>query len=394
MAAISKAWVTIGDPAVDPDSPGDATLMTGIRDDLVHLREWIGASFFGGAVQDHNHDGSNSALIQVGPNYLRNGSFEDGETAWTFTNFSGGSHAISTSVHRNGAKSAAITSTVAANGGGEAVSNEFLSVSEGDLIALKGWIGASAANVSSKIEVIWYDNAKSLLSATTMTSYTGTPTSLTFIRLGAVAPSNARWAKVRLTGGVPGVGAGTGTITFDGMVLSEGVGVQKLASGSLASTATLDIVMTAFTAFPNKLLVLRGFVPVNDLTGFYLRFSSNGGSSYDAGSNYRYASRGLGSNGGSADLASASATQIELSGVLGVGNAATEGIHAQIMLYDSTNNALHPRVNWQATTTEGTQVITVQGAGIQTTANDVDALRVLFGSGNIASGSWELYGFH
>ena len=43
MAAISKAWVTIADSAVDPDSPGDATLMTGIRDDLVHLREWLGA---------------------------------------------------------------------------------------------------------------------------------------------------------------------------------------------------------------------------------------------------------------------------------------------------------------------------------------------------------------
>lgn len=63
MTAISKAWVVIADTAVDPDSPIDATLMTGIRDDLVHVREWLGASYVGGAVQDHNHDGSNSAAI-------------------------------------------------------------------------------------------------------------------------------------------------------------------------------------------------------------------------------------------------------------------------------------------------------------------------------------------
>lgn len=63
MGAISKAWVAIADTAVDPDSPIDAALMTGLRDDVVHLREWVGASYVGGAVQDHNHDGANSAAI-------------------------------------------------------------------------------------------------------------------------------------------------------------------------------------------------------------------------------------------------------------------------------------------------------------------------------------------
>lgn len=63
MPAISKAWVTINDGAVDPDSPVDQALMEGMRDDLVHLREWLGASYFAGAVQDHDHDGSNSKPI-------------------------------------------------------------------------------------------------------------------------------------------------------------------------------------------------------------------------------------------------------------------------------------------------------------------------------------------
>ena len=63
MPAISKSWVTIADGAVDPDSPIDAALMTGLRDDLVHLREWVGAAYVAGAVQDHDHDGENSKPI-------------------------------------------------------------------------------------------------------------------------------------------------------------------------------------------------------------------------------------------------------------------------------------------------------------------------------------------
>jgi len=63
MPAISKAWVSIADSAVDPDSPLDASLMTGIRDDLVHLREWLGAAYTAGAVQDHDHDGVNSKAV-------------------------------------------------------------------------------------------------------------------------------------------------------------------------------------------------------------------------------------------------------------------------------------------------------------------------------------------
>lgn len=64
MTAISKAWVTMTDAATDADSPIDQALMQGYRDDLVHLREWLGASYYPGAAQDHSHDGVNSALVE------------------------------------------------------------------------------------------------------------------------------------------------------------------------------------------------------------------------------------------------------------------------------------------------------------------------------------------
>jgi hypothetical protein len=242
MPAISKAWVAISDAAVDPDSPGDATLMTGIRDDLVHLREWLGASFFAGAVQDHNHDGANSAQIEVGPNLMRNGSFESGESGWIFTDFSGGSHAVSASTRHHGAKSISFTSTVLANGGGDALSNEFVACGGKDLI-FQLWNSASAINVSSKAEINWYDGAESLISTSTIVTNTDTPTAATLTRVRIAAPATARFFKIRLTGGIPGSGSATGTIFFDGVTVSDWSLVDAfiepnvITQGSIANAA-------------------------------------------------------------------------------------------------------------------------------------------------------------
>lgn len=61
MAAPSKAWVTQADSQIDADSPIDSVLMTGYRDDLVHLREWLGLGYT--AAQNHDHDGVNSKQV-------------------------------------------------------------------------------------------------------------------------------------------------------------------------------------------------------------------------------------------------------------------------------------------------------------------------------------------
>lgn len=61
MPAPSKSWVTVIDGQVDSDSPVDSVLMTGLRDDLVHLREWLGSSYT--AQVNHTHNGVDSALV-------------------------------------------------------------------------------------------------------------------------------------------------------------------------------------------------------------------------------------------------------------------------------------------------------------------------------------------
>lgn len=58
MAAPTYSWNNIAATQTDPDSPIDTTLMEGIRQNLVHLKEWLGNGFT--AALDHDHDGLNS----------------------------------------------------------------------------------------------------------------------------------------------------------------------------------------------------------------------------------------------------------------------------------------------------------------------------------------------
>ncbi len=234
MTAITKSWTSVADAAIDPDSPITTSLMTALRDNDIYLREWLGASFYAGAVQDHNHDGSNSARVDVGPNLVRNPSFEDGSAGWTLTNYTGGSNAISTSQRRHGAKSLAFTSTSTANGGGEAITNEYIPVAEGQAYSFSAWVLASTANVSSKVQVVYYDAAQSSLS--TVDLYTATNTGTSWARQTAqdTAPASARYARVKVIGGVPGSGSATGTIYFDHLTMVPSLyqlGIEASAVG-------------------------------------------------------------------------------------------------------------------------------------------------------------------
>lgn len=232
MPAISKSWVAIADTAVDPDSPLDAALMTGIRDDLVHLREWLGAGYVAGAVQDHNHDGVNSAAIEIGPNWLRNGSFENDLAGWTATTYTGGTVAINTANETIGGKCLAITSTSTANGGGNVLSDEFIEVVAGQTRQFMMTLKATAAGVPMKAEVVWYNDAQAQISATSLINITTSPTSDRLLIRRVAAPATAKYCKVRLE--LPTGGSATGTAYFDAV----SVGMPAMLGGYRLITAS------------------------------------------------------------------------------------------------------------------------------------------------------------
>lgn len=63
MAIPSEDFTVIPDGDVDPDSPVSTNLMTELRDNDIHLEEWLGDGFV--AAIDHDHDGANSKKIDA-----------------------------------------------------------------------------------------------------------------------------------------------------------------------------------------------------------------------------------------------------------------------------------------------------------------------------------------
>lgn len=220
MADIDKLWQDVS-AAIASGKPGDVLLFQALWDDVQFIKQWVGHNFIGGAVRDHNHDGVNSAAIQIGSNAVRNGSFEDGLAGWTATQYSGGTVAGSTTGHMDGQKCVAITSTSITTGGGDLLSDEYIAVTGGELrlflLAVKG----SVAGIASKAEVIWYDEAKAQVSASQLYATADTRTTRRLCVRRIAAPAAARYCRIKLIGGTPTLGSATGTVYFDGVRVGD-----------------------------------------------------------------------------------------------------------------------------------------------------------------------------
>lgn len=396
MPAISKAWVVIADGAVDPDSPLDAALMTGMRDDLVHLREWLGAAYTAGAVQDHNHDGSNSALVEIGPNAIRNGSFEDGTNGWTLTPYTGGSIAINTANDMDGTAALAITSTVLANGGGDIVSNAYNTCSGGDVYAFNAAVKASAANISCNAEILWYDKSKSQISVSTIYSSTNTPISKSRIGNALQSPTNARFYKIKLTGGVPAVGSAIGTVYFDGCVASGlASGGVILAQGTISGVASLNLALASYASFRCLALEIDGALPVTNGVGAMLRTSIDNGATFAAAAfDYNYAYEGKSATGTLQGSAS-SGNSIFLNDSTSLGNQSNGSFNARIDIRVRNDSVKFTQVRFSTNFTDGggNSIYTFGGGG-RGAAEINNGIQFLFSSGNIAALSYTLIGWN
>jgi hypothetical protein len=174
-------------------------------------------------------------------------------------------------------------------------------------------------------------------------------------------------------------------------------GLVFLTSGT-ASGATLDIVLTSYTGYRGLKIFLSGFRPATNDVALWMRFSTDGGSTYDA-SGYNYALQvvydapATGSNGSGSDVAIV-LTSAAGAG-LGVGNASTAGYNGEITLLNQTSTAFWCRVQHTGyfISAQGTPSgCAVTGGGAREAAQDTDAIRFLFSSGNITSGNYVVYG--
>jgi hypothetical protein len=179
-------------------------------------------------------------------------------------------------------------------------------------------------------------------------------------------------------------------------------GMALLTSGTVSSAATLDLVLTSYTAYRGLIFYLTRFLPATDDVDLWMRVSTNGGSSYDSGaSDYVYA--GLGTDSGNTQRGSASSAAAQILLTSGtsqrrVDSTTSRGVHAVIDLFGQTSTTLLPRVGFRtfagAQDADNTSMTWMNGEGMRATAQDTDAVRFLFSSGNISSGTYAVYGLN
>ena len=187
---------------------------------------------------------------------------------------------------------------------------------------------------------------------------------------------------------------GTGASTAEAAARNLNSGRVKLASNTFTGAGFLDLVFSSFTAnVYSAYEVVFHFLPSTDATDLWLRYSTDGGSTFDT-SGYNHARWAFRDDGASGLGNSASDAKIVLD--TSIGNASTEGISGTVKLLNPGNTSLWNRSTWQTYGVSSDATPTGKGSvggGSRETAQDIDAIRFMFSSGNI-NGSYTLYGVY
>lgn len=179
--------------------------------------------------------------------------------------------------------------------------------------------------------------------------------------------------------------------------------VTLLASGTVSAAATLDIVMTGYTAYRMIEFVLTKWIPATDDVELWMQFSTDGGLSYDAsGYNWMWSGTRDGVATSPISQGSGSASQIVVAGrgptaSQGISNVAGDGgADVRITIYAQTTTASGTGASFQSRWMDATatpQSFQATGGGQLETVQDTDAVRFLMESGNITSGNYAVYGY-
>lgn len=183
-----------------------------------------------------------------------------------------------------------------------------------------------------------------------------------------------------------------------GMPVDQYVGYDLIQTQTVSSAvASVNFTTGISSDYDDLLLILTNITPATDDSEFWLRFSDDGGATFEAdASDYEYYSDNLGSDGSGEQESSTGATKILLCSdnvTRSVGNGAAEGWSGRIWVngHSSASKRCTATYIGHYVKPNGAMHFT-RGAGSLVATSAVDGLRILFDSGNIASGTASLYG--
>jgi hypothetical protein len=169
--------------------------------------------------------------------------------------------------------------------------------------------------------------------------------------------------------------------------------LELLSVQSASNSATIDFVLTSYLSqFRALQVVVTDMVPGTDNTEFEMRTSTNGGSPYDATpGDYHWGYTVAQASGASADAGSTGNSFISLGS--SIGNTSGRSWNGEVTIYNPTGSSVNKVVKVDSiyTTSAGT-VRRLVGGGARVVTADIDAIRFLMSSGNIASDTFALYG--
>jgi hypothetical protein len=175
--------------------------------------------------------------------------------------------------------------------------------------------------------------------------------------------------------------------------LSTLIAYEHIQTQTASASATLDFALPTTEGFTHFEFILSGIVPSTDTTDFIMRYSTDGGTTYNAGaSDYAYG-LSLSGNPATAELMLNNTVAIKIADSLGT--AAGEFVSGRVRLFDPFNASIRKfaEVASQAFSSNVGEIVNLTGGGgFRANNNALTHVRFLALAGNIASGSISMYG--
>ncbi len=170
----------------------------------------------------------------------------------------------------------------------------------------------------------------------------------------------------------------------------------KISSSTASSSSSVDFTGLSST-YRAYVVVLSAITPATNAVGLRMLTSTNNGSSYDTGaSDYGYYNGAVAFSGSSITETSTAAAAINISTTIagsGLSNTAGFGFNGTVYIHNVSNTTDRKIFTWHGGCTYSTPTgATFVGTGSRHSTGDIDAIRFQMSSGNIASGTFTLYG--
>ncbi len=166
---------------------------------------------------------------------------------------------------------------------------------------------------------------------------------------------------------------------------------ELLSTATASNSATIDFVLpNGYKSFEIRSI---GVIPVTDNVGFWVRVSTDGGSTFAAGaSDYAY-QRSFQSGITPVQSLTTADSKIFLLGT-SIGNGTGRYFNAIVRVWNNESSSQYKNITGEFNTYRSDSVYTlglVNGVYLSNTA--INAIRILLSSGNISTGTFELWGY-